>query len=120
MIKYKHYKKEEIMYEFDDNFYSDIYDAIDYMYTNNNMELTQEQIIGQKLTICRGEQVISNETISQMQDILYNREEERFDENDYLEDKLTKIWNSLKAIKMFYPSTEYYIITEKDMNDYLS
>lgn len=109
--------KEEVMYLFNDSFYSDVYDVIDYMYSNSGLE--QDEIIGQELTICRKEQSISNDTISQMQDILYNREEERFDENDYLENKLSKIWDSFKSIEMFYPTSEVYIVKEEDMNNYL-
>lgn len=110
--------KEEIMYLYNDSFYLEIDDAIDYMYSNSGLE--QEEIIGQELTICRKEQTISNDTISKMQDILYNREEERFDDGDWLSDKLGKIWDSLKAIEMFYPTNEIYVITEQDMNNYLS
>lgn len=109
-------ENRDIMYVWDDtNFESELGEVINYLIDTE--ELEKEDIIGYKLDIAEKEQAIDEKTISKMQDILHNRCEDRYDSGDYLEDKIREVFDKLKAIEMYYPSGENYIITEEDYND---
>ena len=103
-------------YSFNDGEYIDYspYEVIQYML---DQDMLKEHIIGDKLSILRLEQCIDSKVIEKMQDTLYNRCEDRFDENDWLENKLSKIWKQFEELEMFYDCGEYYTITEEDYDD---
>ena len=79
--------------------------------------IPREHIIGSKLEVLKLRRCIPEQTIGEMQDLLYDSCEDRFDEGEYLEKELSKVWKSLKDIEMFYPSGEYYTITEEDYEE---
>jgi len=85
-----------------------------------DMKMHRKKLVGYKLDVAEKEQAIDEKTINKMWDIIQNRCEERYDSGTYLEDKLDKIFEQLKAIQMYYPSGETYTITEEDYNDYFS
>lgn len=103
-------------YSFNDGEYVDYspYEVIQYMI---EQEMEKEHIIGDKLNILKLEQCIPEKAVDKMKDIVYDGCEDRFDENDWLSDKLSEIWDKFKALEMFYDSGEYYIITEEDYNE---
>jgi len=112
-------KDRDIMYVYnDDKFERALYEVINYLIEVD--ELEKEDIVGYKLDVAEKEQAIDEKTINKMWDIIQNRCEERYDSGTYLEDKLDKIFEQLKAIQMYYPSGETYTITEEDYNDYFS
>lgn len=103
-------------YSFNEGEYTEYssYEVVQYMV---EQDMTKEHIVGCKLEIIKLEQCIDKKTIKLMENILYNRCEDRFDEQDYLSDKLDNIWKQFEEIKMFYASDEYYTITEEDYNE---
>lgn len=111
--------EENIIYSYNDGETSDesFEEIIAYMIDE---EVEPEYIVGTKLDVCKLSRCISDETLSEMGEILYNREEDSFDENDYLENKLTKIWESFKSLEMYYPTGETYTITEEDYNSVIN
>lgn len=103
-------------YSVNDGDYTDFspYECIQYMIED---DWEKEHIIGYKLNILRLEQCIPEKAIDKMKDIVYDGCEDRFDEQDWLSDKLGEIWDKFKTLKMFYDSGEYYTITEEDYNE---
>lgn len=103
-------------YSFNDGEYIDYspYEVIQYMI---EQEMEKEHIIGDKLNILKLEQCIPEKAIDKMKDIVYGNYDDRFDERDWLSDKLGKIWNKFRELKMFYDCGDYYVITEEDYNE---
>ena len=92
------------------------YECIQYMIED---DWEKEDIIGYKLNIYKLERCVDEKTIELMQDIIYNRCEDRFDDMDYLEEELAYIWQKFREPKMFYDSDEYHTITEEEYNEVL-
>lgn len=105
------------MYVYDDTrFDNSLWEVINYLIDVE--ELEKEDIVGFVLDVAEKEQSVDDEIINEMADLLYDRCEDRFDDNEYLENKLKKIFDQFRNIKMYYPSGETYTITEEDYNDY--
>jgi hypothetical protein len=92
------------------------YECIQYMI---EQDMEKEHIIGGKLNILKLEQCIPEKAIDKMKDIVYGNYDDRFDENEYLENKLAEIWDKFKELEMFYDSGEYHTITEEEYNEVL-
>ena len=108
-------ENRDIMYVWDNtNFESELGEVINALIED---ELEKEDIIGYVLDIAEKEQAIDDDAIYEMEGVLQNRCEDRFDENEYLENKLKKIFDQFRDIKMYYPSGETYTITEEDYNE---
>ena len=103
-------------YSFNDGEHIDTspYECIQYMI---EQEMPKEHIVGDKLDILKLEKCIPEKVIEAMKDILYNRCEDRFDENDWLDNKLSKAWQEFEKLEMFYDSGKYYTITEEDYEE---
>jgi len=106
----------EEQYSVNDGEYTDYspYECIQYMIEDDT---PKEHIVGYKLNIYKLERCIDEKTIEKMQDILYNRCEDRFDEGDWLSNRLENIWKQFDKLQMFYDSGEYYTITEEDYQE---
>ena len=103
-------------YSFNDGEHIDTspYECIQYMI---EQEMSKEHIVGDKLDILKLEKCIPEKVIEAMKDILYSRCEDRFDENDWLDNKLSKAWQEFEKLEMFYDSGKYYTITEEDYEE---
>lgn len=103
-------------YSFNDGEYTDYspYEVIQYMI---EQEMEKERIVGDKLSIWKLERCIDEKTIDLMKNILHNRCDDRFDDMEYLEEKLADIWQKFREPKMFYDCGDYYVITEEDYNE---
>jgi len=108
----------EEQYSVNDGEYVDYspYECIQYMI---EQDMEKEHIIGDKLNILKLEQCIPEKAVYKMKDMVYGNYEDRFDENDWLSDKLGEIWDKFKELKMFYDSGEYHVITEEEYNEVL-
>jgi len=100
-------------YSFNEGEYTDYspYECVQYMI---EQDMPKEHIVGCKLEILKLEQCIP---LGKIKEIVYDNYDDRFDEQDYLSDKLENIWKQFEEIKMFYASDEYYTVTEEDYNE---
>lgn len=103
-------------YSVNDGEYIDnsVYECIQYMIED---DIPKEHIVGYKLVVLELEKCIDDKTMMLMRNTLYDRCEDRFDDGDWLDNKLDKIWSQFEDLEMFYDSGKYYTITEEDYEE---